>query len=204
MTLRTGVLTVIVGAVAIGCGGPPEAAAPSAAPVTVTVPTTATATATTAPTAAPTPVVAERPEPVTEDFIGGTTSSEEVPPAAPAVVVTDAERARAGARYASELGQFFRQRWQIPAVVSPAEAARLCVTFQLNVSPKLVIWHVRTEPTKASGNTLFDESARTMLEKLVQDRTHLPEPPPEVADLFRGRTILVRLTASQAAASSCK
>ncbi len=107
---------------------------------------------------------------------------------------TDPSKVHAGDMYAARLGGFFHERWQIPTVVSQADAARLCVTFQINISPRMVIWHVRTEPIKKSGNDLFDDSARTMLQKLLDDRTGLPDPPAEVADSFKGRTVNVTLT----------
>ncbi len=44
----------------------------------------------------------------------------------------------------------------------------------------MVIWHVRIAPVKKSGNDLFDDSARSMLQKLLDDRTELPEPPPRL------------------------
>ncbi len=75
----------------------------------------------------------------------------------------------------------------------------------MNVSRELVIWHVRATPTKTSGNALYDDSARTMLEKLMQDRTRLPEPPPEIAEMIRGRTLMISLPGSpNADASLCK
>ena len=107
---------------------------------------------------------------------------------------TDPSKVHAGDMYAARLGAFFHERWQIPTVVSQADAARLCVTFQINVSPRMVIWHVRVEPIRKSGNDLFDDSARSMLQKLLDDRTGLPDPPPEVADSFKGRTVNVTLT----------
>ena len=43
-------------------------------------------------------------------------------------------------------------------------------TYQVHVTRALVIWHVRAQPTKSSGNSVFDDSARAMLEKLMEDR----------------------------------
>ena len=192
--LRAVVVTVLT-----GCGAPPAAPAPNPAPTTVTV----------------MPAQAQAPSGVeqrrAEDYIGGVTSLVEdasaprADGAAPAVAITDPARAKALEQYGAQLARFLRQRWQIPTSVPVAEAARLCVTFQANVSRSLVIWHVRAEPTKASGNALFDDSARAMLEKLLQDRTPLPEPPPEVADLFRGRTLVLVLPGNpKADGASCK
>lgn len=107
---------------------------------------------------------------------------------------TDPTKVHAGDMYAARLGIFFHDRWQYPTVISQGEANRLCVIFQFNLSPRMVLWHVREEPVKKSGNDLFDDSARTMLLKLLDDRTALPEPPPEVADQFKGRTVNVALS----------
>jgi hypothetical protein len=47
---------------------------------------------------------------------------------------------------------------------------------------------------KKSGNDLFDDSARSMLQKLRDDNSGLPDPPPEVENLYRGRTVQLVLT----------
>jgi len=107
---------------------------------------------------------------------------------------TDPNKVRAGDMYAAKLSAFFHDRWSIPTVISNAEAGRLCVVFQINISPRMIVWHVRTEPIKKSGNDLFDDSARSMLQKLLDDRTSLPDPPNEVADSFKGRTVDLTLT----------
>jgi hypothetical protein len=107
---------------------------------------------------------------------------------------TDPSKVRAGDMYAAQLGKFFRDRWQIPTVISQGEASRLCVTYQISIGPRMVIWRVRPDPVRKSSNDLFDDSARSMLEKLLDDKLALPEPPPEVADSFRGRTVNILLT----------
>lgn len=118
---------------------------------------------------------------------------------------TDPSKVRAGDMYAAQLGKFFRDRWQIPTVITQGEASRLCVTFQISIGPRMVIWRVKPEPVRKSANDLFDDSARTMLDKLLDDKTALPEPPPEVADSFRGRTVNILLTGdANGDASRCK
>jgi hypothetical protein len=107
---------------------------------------------------------------------------------------TDPSKVHAGDLYGARLGGFFHERWQYPTVISQGEANRLCVVFQFNVSPRMVIWHLRLDPVKPSGNELFDDSARTMLQKLMDDRAALPDPPAEVADVFKGRTVQVALS----------
>jgi len=69
---------------------------------------------------------------------------------------------------------------------SQGEANKLCVVYQVSLNRFMVVWHVRVEPIKKSGNELFDDSAHEMLQKLLDDRTPLPEPPAEVQDSFRG------------------
>ncbi len=106
---------------------------------------------------------------------------------------TDPSKVHAGDMYAAKLGAFFHQRWQIPTVISQADASKLCVVYQVNISPRMFVWHLREMPIRKSGNDLFDDSARSMLQKLLDERTTLPEPPPEVADQFAGRTVNIAL-----------
>ena len=107
---------------------------------------------------------------------------------------TDPNKVKAGDMYAARLGAFFHERWQYPTVISQGEANKLCTVFQVNISPRMQVWHVRQNPVRASGNELFDDSARSMLQKLLDDRTSLPEPPPEVAEQYRGRTVNIALS----------
>jgi hypothetical protein len=106
---------------------------------------------------------------------------------------TDPSKVKAGDMYAAMLGKFFHDRWQYPTVISQGEANRLCVVYQINIDGMMRVWHLREQPVKPSGNELFDDSARAMLQKLLDDRTALPEPPAEVADSFRKRTVNVAL-----------
>jgi hypothetical protein len=107
---------------------------------------------------------------------------------------TDPNKVHAGDMYAAKLSSFFHDRWSIPTVISNADASKLCVVFRINIGPRMNIWYVRIDPVKKSGNDLFDDSARSMLQKLLDDKTTLPDPPPEVADSFKGRTVDLTLT----------
>ncbi len=118
---------------------------------------------------------------------------------------TDPNKVHAGDMYAAKLNTFFHDRWSIPSVISQGDAARLCAVFQINLGPRMVIWHVRTEPIKKSGNELFDDSARTVLQKLLDDKTPLPDPPPEVENQFRNHTVQLLLSGDMHGDSSkCK
>ncbi len=102
---------------------------------------------------------------------------------------TDESRVRAGDLYAAELNRFVHERWAVPTVITPEEANSLCVSYRFTVGPNLVIWQMSEKPVKSSGNELFDDSARTMLQKLIDTKTPLPDPPEAVAELYRGRTV---------------
>lgn len=102
---------------------------------------------------------------------------------------TDPSKVHAGDMYATKLSQFLHPRWTFPSVISQGEANKLCTTFQVSVSPRMIIWHLRQQAIRKSGNELFDDSAREVLQKLLDDRTPLPDPPDAVADAYRGRTV---------------
>jgi len=109
-------------------------------------------------------------------------------------VETDPNKVRAGDMYGAQLGAFLHQRWSIPLTITQAQAARLCVSFQVNINRNMVIWHVKAEPVRKSGNELFDDSARSMFMKLLDDKVALPAPPKDAEELYRGRTIEITLS----------
>ena len=104
---------------------------------------------------------------------------------------TDPNKVKAGDMYAAQLGQYFGQHLTVPTVITVGEARRLCAVFEINVGKNMAIWHVRSSPVKASGNELFDDAARSMLLKLLEDKAALPQPPKEVDELYRGRRIQI-------------
>ncbi|HVJ93787.1 MAG TPA: hypothetical protein VM580_28505, partial [Labilithrix sp.] len=89
------------------------------------------------------------------------------------------------------------------SVISVGEERRLCAVFEINLGKNMVIWHVRNAPVTSSGNELFDDAARTMLLKLLDDKTALPQPPKEVDELYRGRRIQIVVTGRNGDASRC-
>lgn len=117
---------------------------------------------------------------------------------------TDPNKVHAGDMYALQLGQFFGQHLTIPSIISGGQARRLCTVFEINVGRNMVIWHVKTTPVKSSGNELFDDAARSMLLKLLDDKKILPEPPKDVDELYRGRRIQVQIPGDPQGASACK
>jgi hypothetical protein len=116
---------------------------------------------------------------------------------------TDPSKVRAGDMYATQLGQFFGQHLTVPSVISIGEERRLCAVYEINLGKNMVIWHVRNAPVKGSGNELFDDAARSMLLKLLDDKTPLPQPPKEVDEMYRGRRIQIVVTGRNGDASRC-
>ncbi len=116
---------------------------------------------------------------------------------------TDPSKVRAGDAYAATLSKFFHDRWQYP--VSQGEANQLCVKLRVRLNPRMQIWYLKQEAVSSSGNELFDDSARTMLQKLLDDHTSLPEPPPNVAESYKGQTVDIALAgASNGDTSKCR
>jgi hypothetical protein len=118
---------------------------------------------------------------------------------------TDPSKVHAGDMYAASLSKFFHDRWSVPTVISQGEANRLCITLQINISPRMVIWHLNETPIRKSGNDLFDDSAKEVMQKLLDDKTALPDPPQDIAEQYRGRTVNLTLSGdSQGDTSRCK
>jgi hypothetical protein len=112
------------------------------------------------------------------------------------------KESKPGDVYAASLGKFFHDRWTIPTTISQGESNRLCVKFQVNTTTRMSIWYVKEDPVQKSGNDLFDDSARSMLQKLRDDHVALPEPPPEVAPMYKGRTLILTLAGTHDGDSS--
>jgi TonB C terminal len=106
---------------------------------------------------------------------------------------TDPNKVHAGDAYAMALRNFLHDHWQIPTVISQGEVNKLCVQFQIAIDPRMRIWFVQQTAGRPSGNDLFDDSARSMLQKLADDHTPLPEPPPEIGANYRGQRLPVNL-----------
>lgn len=116
---------------------------------------------------------------------------------------TDPNKVRAGDMYATLLGQFFGQHLNVPSVISVGDERRLCAVYEINLGRNMVIWHVRNSPVRPSGNELFDDAARSMLLKLLDDKTPLPQPPKEVDELYRAHRIQIVVTGRNGDPSRC-
>lgn len=102
--------------------------------------------------------------------------------------------ARAGDIYAGKLSAFFKRGWTIPTTLGDTSGlsvmAEVTITADLHVGPSRIV--------KGSGEALFDQSVEDRFAELRSLGTTLPEPPPEVADRFLGKTIGVRFDGKRA------
>jgi hypothetical protein len=103
----------------------------------------------------------------------------------------DRNKVRQGDRFPGMLSAFLHARWQLPSVISVGEASKLCVPISIGTTRDMKVWNVSVNGS--SGNQVFDDSARSMLFRVRDSGAQLPEPPPEEADRYRQRSILLRL-----------
>lgn len=96
--------------------------------------------------------------------------------------------AQAGDLYRGQLVAFFKRGWTIPTTLGDTSKltaiATVEITRDLKVGPSQI--------TKGSGEPLFDQSIEDRFAELRALGTSLPEPPPEVANQFLGKSITVR------------
>ncbi len=116
---------------------------------------------------------------------------------------TDPNKVHAGDVYALQLGQFLAQRLNVPTVISIGEERKMCAVYEVNIGRNMAIWHVKTSPEKSSGNELFDDAAKEMLSKLLDDKTPLPTPPKEVDELYRNHRVQIAVVGRNGDSSRC-
>lgn len=116
---------------------------------------------------------------------------------------TDPNKVRAGDMYALQLTNFIKDRFTVPTVISVGDERRMCAVFEISFTKVMTVWFVSPTPKKSSGNELFDDAARATLMKLVDDKTPLPTPPPEVEDQYRGRRRAIAMQGRNGDPSKC-
>ena len=88
--------------------------------------------------------------------------------------------------YEATLAQLFREQGPLPS-------ARGCVIYRVSIAPRMIIWHFFEPPIRTSGSDEVDAWARTVLQKLLDNQTPLPAPPPDKDGVFRGRNVDLRM-----------
>lgn len=92
----------------------------------------------------------------------------------------DRSLVRPGDWYATQLMQFFQERWSVPNMISQRELARLWCKVRISIDAGFRI--VEFEMTRSSGNARYDASVEEVLRKLQQERSPLPAVPSQVRD----------------------
>ncbi len=96
--------------------------------------------------------------------------------------------AQAGNIYIGQLYTFFKRGWTIPNTI--ADPTKLITEAEVEITRDLKIGEFKV--VKSSGVPLFDQSVEDRLQQLSTEGQTVPEPPPEVAHQFLGRTIKLR------------
>lgn len=96
--------------------------------------------------------------------------------------------AQAGDLYAGQLYAFFKRGWTIPNTI--VDPTKLVATADVEITTELTIGAFAV--VKSSGNALFDQSVEDRLRQLQDDGTKVPDPPPEIAHRYLGKTISLR------------
>lgn len=92
----------------------------------------------------------------------------------------DRSLVRPGDWYATELMQFFQDRWSIPSMLTAAQIRRLSCKVRIALDAGFRI--IDYEMVLSSRNDRYDNSVLEVLRKLQQDRTPLPAIPSQVRD----------------------
>jgi hypothetical protein len=96
--------------------------------------------------------------------------------------------AQIGDLYAGKLYAFFKRNWTIPNTI--ADPTKFVAMADVEIRTDLTIgaFHV----VQSSGDAVFDQSIEDVLQRIATEHLTVPEPPPEVADRFLGKTMGVR------------
>ena len=117
-----------------------------------------------------------------QDFpeVGGWSHVQGFPDGDPNGTALDRSLVRPGDWYATQLMEFFQDRWTIPNMIAARELKRLSckVRIALDATFRIVDYEMISE----SGNERYDASVEEVLRKLQQDRTPLPAVPTAVHD----------------------
>ena len=99
-------------------------------------------------------------------------------------------QAKVGDIYLGKLVSFIKRGWTIPTTLGDTSKLVTEASFEITRDLKVGASHIE----KSSGQPLFDQSIEDRFQQLRQSGATLPDPPPEVAYRFLGRTIGVRFS----------
>jgi len=101
----------------------------------------------------------------------------------------DRSLVRPGDWYATQLMQFFQDRWTIPNMISQRELGRLSCKVRISLDTGFRI--VEYEMMRSSGNLRYDASVEEELRKLQVERTSQPAVPSAVRDYIVGNGMIL-------------
>jgi TonB C terminal len=95
---------------------------------------------------------------------------------------------KAGDIYLGQLVSFFKRGWTIPSTLGDTSKLVVRADFEITRDCKVGVSRI----VSSSGEPLFDQSVEDRFQELRSLGTTLPEPPPEIAEQYLGKTIGVR------------
>jgi TonB family protein len=128
----------------------------------------------------------------TKDFAEDVVTEEEGDP--DGIAEGTAKIAKLGDLYLGKLSVFFRKGWTVPNVVQDKEKYTTIVAVKTSDDGHVESVELQTP----SGDPLFDQSAVDAVTALIQANAQIPEPPPEIAQNYYGKTLPVRFRGSDA------
>ncbi len=100
------------------------------------------------------------------------------------------KEAQVGDIYLGKLVSFLKRGWTIPTTLG--DTSKLVAAASFEITRDLKVGDFKLD--KSSGEPLFDQSVEDRLQQLHDSGATLPEPPPDVAYRFVGKTIGVRFS----------
>jgi hypothetical protein len=98
--------------------------------------------------------------------------------------------AKEGDIYLGKLVSFIKRGWTIPTTLGDTHKLLAIASFEITRDLKVGVSKI----DKSSGQPLFDQSIEDRFQQLRASSATLPDPPPEVAYRFLGKTIGVRFS----------
>lgn len=110
--------------------------------------------------------------------------------------VTDPALASLGATYGRRINRLFLERWVVPTLLSGKIKDKSRVRVLIQVDINMVITDVKF--LKKSGNSMFDNSVQTAIDRVRQEVRTLPPPPEALASKIFGGGIILKFNGRDA------
>jgi TonB family protein len=128
----------------------------------------------------------------TKDFAEDVVTEEEGDP--DGIAEGTAKIAKLGDLYLGKLKVFFQRDWSVNNMVRDAEKLTAIAAVKVSDDGHVEAVEIQT----SSGDPLFDQDVIDAVTRLIQANAQIPEPPPEIAQNYYGKTLPVRFRGSDA------